>query len=224
MKSSAKKNRKSVKANGNVAGRGMPSSTGRSVREISDLPFRSFAALKEAVAGKKFSIGVDPLAAARWSAEFNAGPKKTLVSALSVLLIVAAVASVVVAIAFENYWLLLALPIQIVVFFLSNTNTSLSLWVTVAGGVSLLFFFDLLLNRLPTAATLVAYAGLTFACVRAANSVTNNAFRKALTNDEDLFVEAYLNGACTLRDTDTKEVYEYDDEENEDEEDEEVKR
>ena len=179
-----------------------------SIRDLDDFPFRSFSELTREVKEKNYSIGVDPLAAAQWSAAHGSPTKRALVSALSILLLVAAAASLIVAIAFENYWLLLALPIQAAVFYLSNSNTSLSLWVTVAGVVSLLFFFDLLLNRLPTAATLVAYAGLTFASVRAANSITNNAFRKALAEDESLFLEAYSGGLCTLRNSKTKRTYE----------------
>jgi len=60
---------------------------------------------------------------------------------------------------------------------------------------------------LPIAATLVAYAGLTFATVRAAGYMTNSAFRKALLADETLFLAAYAAGACTVRNNQTKVVY-----------------
>ena len=60
-------------------------------------------------------------------------------------------------------------------------------------------FFNLLLNELVNAATLVAYAGLTFAAVRAAAFINISSFRKALISDEALFMMAYWNGACSLR-------------------------
>ena len=210
MDHNKKRNQKSSAESNNGDGVKNEAAADRTIKNLKNFPFRSFAELRKEIDQKNYSIGVEPLAAAQWSAVYNSGVKKTLVSALSILLIVAALAAIIVAILFENYWLFLALPIQAVVFYLSHSNTSLSLWVTVAGGVSLLVFFDLLLNRLPTAATLVAYAGLTFACVRAANSITNNAFRKALSTDEDLFIETYKNRACTLREAKTKEIFEYD--------------
>jgi hypothetical protein len=64
-----------------------------------------------------------------------------------------------------------------------------------------------LFNQMPTAATLVAYAGLTFAAVRASSSITHSAFRKALTTNEELFLDAFANKACTIRDSKTKQVY-----------------
>jgi hypothetical protein len=172
------------------------------------LPFRSFQEFQSAIADKKFNIGVDPLAAAEWSATQGTTIKRYLISALSILLILAAIAAIIVAIFTQNYWLLLALPIQAAVFYLANSNTAIRLWVTVAGVVSLIYFFNLLLNEMPTAATLVAYGGLTFAAVRASSSLTNAAFRKALVKDQALFVEAFINRACTLRDNKTKQVYE----------------
>jgi hypothetical protein len=174
------------------------------------LPIKHYADLQSAIAQKRFAIGVDPLAAAQWSSQLNSGLNKVVITTLSVLLVVAAVASIVVAIAVQNYWLLLALPIQALAFYGAHLDQPYRLWVTTAGVVSLIVFLNLLLNNLPTAATLVAYAGLTFSAVRATSSITNSAFRKALLVDEQLFVEAYANRACTLRDTNTKEVYEYD--------------
>ncbi len=173
------------------------------------LPGESFQDLHDAIKDKKLSLGVDPLAAAEWTAERGAAYKKYFITALSILLLLAAVAAVLVALVTRNYWLLLALPIQATVFYLANANTAIRLWVTVAGVVSLLYFFNLLLNDQPTAATLVAYAGLTFAAVRASSSLTNAAFRKALIEDEALFVEAFINRACTVRDNKNKKVYEY---------------
>ena len=173
------------------------------------LPFTSFPELQRAIDAKKFAIGVDPLAAAEWSATQGNKLKRMLISALSILLVLAALAAIMVAVITQNYWLLLAIPIQAAVFYLANSNTAIRLWVTVAGVVSLLGFLNLLLNEKPTAATLVAYAGLTFAAVRASSSLTNAAFRKALAMNETLFVEAFINNACTLRNSKTQQVYEY---------------
>jgi hypothetical protein len=174
-----------------------------------NLPVGNFQELQSAIANKRFAIGVDPLAAAEWSASQATKFKKFFVSMLSILLVLAAIAAIVVAIFTQNYWLLLAIPIQAAVFYLANSNTAIRLWVTVAGVVSLIYFFNLLLNEMPTAATLVAYGGLTFAAVRASSSMTNNAFRKALIANEALFVEAFINRACNLRENQTKAVYVY---------------
>jgi hypothetical protein len=171
------------------------------------LPFNSFREIQDAITAKKCSVGVDPLAAAEWSATYGTPVKRFVVSALSVLLMLAALAAIVAAVVTQNYWLLLALPIQAAVFYLANSNTAIRLWVTVGGVVSLLYFFNLLLNDKPTAATLVAYTGLTFAAVRASSLVTNSAFRKALLGDEALFARAFTTGACTVRNNQTKEVY-----------------
>src|SRR4030095_10424270 len=141
------------------------------------------------------------------SQQFNTRFNKAVIATLSLLLVIAAVASVVTAILTREYWLLAAMPIQAVVFYLSHPASPIHKWVTVGGAVSFAVFLDLLFNGLPIAAALVAYAGLTFAAVRAAGYITNSAFRKALLSDEDLFLAAYANGACTLRNNQTKRVY-----------------
>jgi hypothetical protein len=136
------------------------------------LPFKNYAELQRAYADKKIGIGVDPLAAAEWSAA-----------------------------------VLLALPIQALAFYGAHLDAPFRMWVTLAGVASLIIFIDFLFNQMPTAATLVAYAGLTFAAVRASSSITHSAFRKALTTNEELFLDAFANKACTIRDSKTKQVY-----------------
>lgn len=178
-----------------------------SVGEIPRFPFESFDQITAAVAIRSFNIGVNSLAAAKWSAQFNTTLRKATIAALSMLLLIAALASVVAAVLTGEYWLLAAAPIQAFAFYLSHPASPIHKWVTIGGAVSVALFLDLLLNGLPIAATLVAYAGLTFAAVRAAGYIANSAFRKALLSDEDLFLAAYANGACTLRNNQTKRVY-----------------
>jgi len=150
------------------------------VGDIPRFPFEDFVQLKAAVAIRSFNIGVDSLAAARWSEQFNTTVKKTIIAVLSLLLVIAAVASVVAAVLTREYWLLAATPIQGLVFYLSHPASPIHKWVTIGGAVSVAVFLDLLLNGLPIGAALVAYAGLTFAAVRAAGYITNSAFRRAL--------------------------------------------
>ena len=178
-----------------------------SVSEIPRFPFEDFEQMKAAAAVRSFNIGVDALAAAKWSERFNTGIKRTTIAALSLLLVIAGVASVVAAVLTREYWLLAAIPIQTFVFYLSHPASPIHKWVTIGGAVSVVVFLDLLFNGLPIAAALVAYAGLTFAAVRAAGYITNSSFRKALLLDEGLFLEAYAGGACTLRNNQTKIVY-----------------
>ena len=152
-------------------------------------------------------MGVDSLAAAEWAGRHNTRVGKAIVAALSLLLVVAAIAAVVAVLWTREYWLLAALPIQAFTFYVSQSSSPIHKWVTVAGAASVPVFLDLLLNGLPVAATLVAYAGLTFAAVRAAGYITNSGFRKALLADERLFVEAFGERACTVRNNQTKVVY-----------------
>lgn len=178
-----------------------------SIGDIPRFPFEDFDQLKAAVAIRSFNIGVDSLAAAKWSEQFNTKFKKAIIAALSLLLVVAAIASVVAAVLTREYWLLAAVPIQALAFYLSHPASPIHKWVTIGGAVSGAVFLDLLFNGLPIAAALVAYAGLTFAAVRAAGYITNSAFRKALLSDEKLFLAAYADGTCTLRNNQTKVVY-----------------
>src|SRR2546425_13055274 len=62
---------------------------------LGDLPFDNFEQLKAAVAIRSFNIGVDSLAAAEWAGQSNSRTGKTIVAALSLLLVVAAVAFIV---------------------------------------------------------------------------------------------------------------------------------
>ena len=178
-----------------------------SVGDIPRFPFEDFDQLKAAVAIRSFNLGVDSLAAAKWSERFNTSFNKAIITSLSLLLVAAAAASVVAAFLTREYWLLAAAPIQALAFYLSHPASPVHKWMTIGGAVSVAVFLDLLLNGLPIAAALVAYAGLTFAAVRAAGYIANSAFRKALLSDEKLFLEAYAGGACTLRNNQTKAVY-----------------
>jgi hypothetical protein len=178
-----------------------------SIAEITGLPFETYDKLRAAVIERKLKIGVDPLAAAEWSEKFNTRAKKIVVTALSLLLIAAAAASVVVSVAIEDYWLLAAVPIQGLTFYVSHPASPIRKWVTIGGAASVILFVDLLLNHLTTAAALTAYAGLTFAAVRAAAFTANSSFRKALLGDEALFLIAYSRGACSLREKSSERVF-----------------
>jgi hypothetical protein len=171
------------------------------------LPFDAFDELQAAVAAKSFKVGVDTLAAAEWI-DSSGGPLvKTSVAALSILLLTAALAAVVSALVLENYWLLLAVPVQGAVFYLSNPGSAFRTWATVGGALSLPLFLNLVLNGSETAAALVAYAGVTFAAVRAAAFISASGFRKALLGDEQLFLEAYHRGKCSLRNVRTRQDF-----------------
>lgn len=185
----------------------VPLSQLATVSEITGFPFDTFEELQAAVAIRSFNIGVDALAAANWSDRFNTRIKRAIVGGLSVLILVAGLAAVAASFITSDYWLLLAVPIQAVVFYVSHPASPMRKWVTIAGALSLAAFVDLLLNGFLIAATLVAYGGLTFAAVRAAGYISNSGFRKALISDEDLFLEAYAGGACTVRNNRTGRVY-----------------
>ena len=178
-----------------------------SVSDIPGFPFEAFDELQAAVAVRSFNVGVDALAAAEWSARFNSALNKAVITALSVLLILAAVAAVVAAFVTGEYWLLAALPVQAAAFYVSHPASPIRKWVTIGGAASMAVFINFLLNGAPIAATVVAYAGLTFAAVRAAGYITNSSFRKALLSDEELFLAAYANGVCTVRNNRTERVY-----------------
>ncbi|HWP43202.1 MAG TPA: hypothetical protein VNO14_08215 [Blastocatellia bacterium] len=181
----------------------------QSVAEIPRFPYASFSALKTAISDRKASIGVDALAAARW-ADISLGPaRKAAITALSLLLIAAAVAAVVAGVWTKNYWLLGAVAVQAGAFYFSHPASAAREWATLGGVASIIVFIDFLLRGWGTAAVLVAYAGLTFAAGRAAGFITASAFRKALASDEELFLAAYRMRACTLRDNKTKRVYQH---------------
>lgn len=171
-------------------------------------PFKTFADLNRAVSDRKITVGVDPLAAAQWSDSHLSRFKKFFVAALSLLLFIAAAASIIGALWLGNYWLLAALPVQATVFYFSQPALSFQRWATVGGVVLVFLFIEFLLSGLITAATLTAYAGLTFASVRASGFITDSAFRKALMKDERLFLDALDARACSVRDNETKKVYE----------------
>jgi hypothetical protein len=179
----------------------------KTVADIPDFPFTTFAELQNAIKERTFSLGVDTLSAARWSDEHNTGARRLLTAALSLLLVLAGAASVIAALWVGNYWLLAAMPIQLAVFYVSHPASPIRKWVTVAGAASVFLFVEFLFNRMPTAATLVAYAGLTFASVRAAGFMSNAAFRRALASNETMFLEAYAARACTVRENKTERVY-----------------
>jgi hypothetical protein len=178
-----------------------------SVAEINAFPFETFEQLQAAVVIRSFNVGVDALAAAKWSENFNSKVKRVAVTALSLLLVAAAVVALVAAFVTNDYWLLTSVPIQALAFYISHPASPIRKWVTIGGAVSIAVFIDLLLNGFLIAATLVAYAGLTFAAVRAAGYITNSGFRKAILSDERLFLEAYVGGECTVRNNRTGRVY-----------------
>lgn len=181
----------------------------KSVSKIPGFPLKSFAELQKAVSERKASIGVDTLAAAEWASEAMTGLRRIVITLLSLLLVAAAVAAVVTALWTQNYLLLLALPVQAAMFYFSQPGSPVSQWVTLGGIALVLIFIEFLLRRSPTSATIAAYAVLTFAAVRASAFITSSAFRRVLIKDEKLFLEAYHRHACTVRDNETKKIYEY---------------
>ena len=178
-----------------------------SIGDINGFPFETFEELQAAVAIRSFNVGVDALAAARWSDNFNSPIKRAVVTALSLLLLGAGLAAIVAAFVTNDYWLLAAVPIQAFAFYTSHPASPIRKWVTIGGALSVAGFLDLLLNGFLIAATLVAYAGLTFAAVRAAGYISNSGFRKAILSDERLFLDAYAEGECTLRNNRSGRVY-----------------
>ena len=178
-----------------------------SVAAIPGFPFESFDQLQAAVAVRSFNIGVDPLAAAEWSERFNSPYNRAVITALSVLLIAAAAAAIVAAFVMGEYGLLAAPLAQAAAFYVSHPASPLRKWVTIGGAASIAIFINFLFNGAPIAATIVAYAGLTFASVRAAGHIMNSSFRKALLSDEQLFLSAYASGVCTVRNNRTERVY-----------------
>lgn len=177
------------------------------VSDIPGFPFETFDQLQAAVAVRSFNIGVDPLAAAEWSDRFNSRFNRTVITALSILLLASAVAAIFVAFVTGEYWLFAALPVEAAAFYVSHPASPIRKWVTICGAASMAVFVNLLLNGAPIAATIVAYAGLTFAAVRAAGYITNSSFRKALLSDEELFLTAFANGVCTVRNNRTERIY-----------------
>ena len=177
------------------------------VSEIPGFPFDDFEQLQAAVAARSFNVGVEPLAAAEWSDRFNSRFNSAVINGLSILIVAAAVAAIVAAFVTGEYWLFAALPAQAAAFYISHPTSPIRRWVTIGGAASIAVFISFLLNGEPIAATIVAYAGLTFASVRAAGHIMNSSFRKALLSDEQLFLAAYVNGVCTVRNNRTERVY-----------------
>jgi hypothetical protein len=180
---------------------------GPSVTDIPGFPYESFAGLQQAAAAKKANVGVDPLAAAEWSAEHSRGPARIAVSLLSVLLLAAGAAALVVAVVTRDYLLIAAIPSMAVAFYFSNPGYKYHKQVTVAVAAVVAVFVDMLVNGFVTPAIIAAYAALTFAAVRAAGMLTNSAFRRYLLADEASFLDAFRAGACSLRDNKTEQVY-----------------
>jgi len=170
-----------------------------SLAEIPRFPFDRFDEMQAAIEARSFNVGVDSFAAAAWADRSGSRVRRCAVAFLSILLLVAAAASIVAAVLTGDYLLLLAIPVQAFSFYLSQPSSPIRKWVTVAGAASLAVFLNFLFNRWMTAATLVAYAGLTFAAVRAAAFLNNSAFRRALLADEEMFLEVYGRGECSLR-------------------------
>lgn len=177
------------------------------VSDIPDFPFESFSELRRALESRKFSLGVDPLAAAEWAENHGGRLCRSVTAALSLLLLAAALASVVAALWARNYWLLAATPIMAAMFYLSDPSSPIHQWVTLAGAAMVPISLGFLFNGSATAAALAAYAALTFAAVRAAAFISGASFRRALASDETLFLASYARRACALRNNETKQTY-----------------
>lgn len=179
----------------------------RRVSDIPGFPFRTFKELQNAASEKKVNVGVDALAAARWSDQSAPPATRALVTSLSVLLLAAAVSAVLVAVLARMYWVAAAVPAMALTFYFSDPSSKYRKWVTVGGAASVAVFLDLLVSGALAPALIVAYAGLTFAAVRAAGFAANSGFRKTLLKDEASFVQAYRAGHCSVRIDETKRTY-----------------
>ncbi|HKV40325.1 MAG TPA: hypothetical protein VJX67_14020 [Blastocatellia bacterium] len=189
------------------AGRAVRTAGSMSIDSIKGFPYGSFEELRTAVSERKVNLGVDTLAAAHWAHLHAPSSKKALIALLSALLIIAGVASLVAGVYTRDYWFLAAIPVMAAAFYLSNPAWTYHKWVTALGAVSVAVVLDLLVNGLFIPALIVAYAGLTFAAVRAAGYINNSSFRKAILNDEADFVAAFRSGFCSVRDEKTDRVW-----------------
>ena len=179
----------------------------KSVSDIPGFPFRDFLDLQQALSKKRFGIGVDPLAAAEWSDRSGTKPTRIVIGFFSILLLGAALSAIAAAFVFGNYWLLLAVPVMAVTFYASHPGNPAQKWVTVAGALSVVLFIELFVNGLKSGAILVAFAALTFAVVRIVGFINNRAFRKALGSSEPVFVAAYSDRKCTLKENESGKIY-----------------
>src|SRR5215813_2156237 len=109
---------------------GVTSQEWKTVADIPRFPFETFDQMQAAVALKSFNVGVDALAAAEWSQQFNGRMKRVLIASLSFLIFAAASAAVTAALVSKNYWLMLAVPIQAGVFYVSHPASPIRKWVT----------------------------------------------------------------------------------------------
>src|SRR5260370_5920891 len=120
---------------------------GPSVSDIPGFPYGSFAELQQAAARKKANIGVDPLAAAEWSDAHATGVARIAVPFLSVLLVAAGSAALIVALLTHDYLLIAPIPAMAIAFYFSNPGYKYHKQVTVAVAAVVRRVFCTLVNR-----------------------------------------------------------------------------
>jgi hypothetical protein len=170
------------------------------VAEIPDFPFSAFRDLQKGINERRYSLGVDSLAAAELASRFSSKLGNLVIKLLSLLLCAIMLFAVASAIWLHNYWLLAGVPIIAVMFFVSTPAARWRRAVTVAGALAVLLSLDLWLREEETLAYLVGFAAITFIAVRLAGYITRTSLCEAIMESEELFLYMYERAICTVRD------------------------
>ncbi len=179
----------------------------QTVAEIPSFPFHTFEELQQALTDRRYSLGVDSLAAAELAGTFSSRLGNLVIGLLSLLLCLAALLALLLAVWLGNYWLLAGVPIIAIYFFASAPTVPWRRIMSVVGGFTILLALDFWLRDLNTPAYLVGFGAFTFLAVRLANYITRTSLCEAITSTETIFLFMYEQAICTLRDNKTGQVY-----------------
>ncbi|HZS47686.1 MAG TPA: hypothetical protein VFC63_21635 [Blastocatellia bacterium] len=177
------------------------------VSDIPDFPFGRFVDMRKAVKEKRWSLGIDSLAAGYWASLNDSFWKRTAVKGLSLTLVAVAMLVVIASFDLREYAMLLTIPAMAAAFYLAEPSLPGRQYLTFVGVLLFVAFIGCLVQGYPRIGIVLGLSTLVFICVRAASFISVTSFRKALVTDEHTFLEMYAAGGVTLRDNESGRVF-----------------
>ncbi len=175
----------------------------KTVSEVPDLPFRSFAEFQAAVARGSYALDVSYIAARELAPYVRSVGGRLLNMLLTVAWLVVIVGVIAAGVLSGRPLLFLGVPVAVVGHFLGNPLNPLRVpmtWLSAALAVTLLIT---VLNSHAIPAALLAAFVLPFSANRAMYASNVRALRLALVKSEALFLNQYSKGGLKLRPIET---------------------
>lgn len=166
----------------------------KKVEDIPDFPFRNYEEAKAKIRSGEFSTGIDFSTSNQFAQWLYGGVYTFFFLTLASMPFIVAVLSVILAVWFQNYWLLFAIPLGFLAQFTSNPYNPAKGFFNLVVGVLFLIFVWRLLAGGETGPLLMAAYIFPFWINRYIYNHNQKKLGEVAMSSEKIFIFLYQNG------------------------------